>query len=51
MKPMCNCTNCDCKECGSQNFDRLTGAKAVAAGVQPWEAEWYCDPACGCCAK
>ncbi len=48
---MCDCTNCDCKECGNQNFDRLKGAKAVAAGVQPWEATWYCDPACGCCNK
>ena len=48
---MCNCTNCDCKECGNQNPDRLVGAQALEAGVQSWDAEWYCDESCDCCDK
>ena len=48
---MCNCTNCDCTECGNQNPEKLTGDAAIAAGKQPWNLEWYCDEDCNCCSK
>jgi len=48
---MCNCTNCDCKDCGNQNPERLTGEAATKAGLQSWDAEWYCDENCTCCSK
>jgi len=48
---MCMCANCECKECGLQNPDRLTGAAAKKAGVLDWTSPWQCDPNCNCCDK
>jgi len=47
----CDCVNCDCKKCGKQNPERLIGKAATKAGLQSWDATWYCDEVCNCCDK
>lgn len=46
----CTCVNCECKECGLQNPDKLEGKSAKEAGVSDWTMPWYCDENCECCA-
>ena len=49
MNKKCECTNCTCKKCGSQNPERLEGKSAMEAGVTDIRATWWCDPECTCC--
>ena len=48
---MCECVNCECTECGSQNPKRLVGKAAVKANVTDIRSEWWCDTTCTCCKK
>ena len=48
---MCQCVNCECEHCGSQNPDKLVGTAAAEAGLTSYDAEWWCDETCDCCSK